>query len=101
MSVTITTDVFCDGTLCGGQWTGTTTGPRPDSRRARANARAIGWKYVDGRDLCPTCYQAEGGTGDRAPRRPDPYPPGSLAAEMEAAPTVELHDLVTHPGARS
>lgn len=59
MSITISTDVFCE---CG-QWIHGTTGPKPFPKRARATARQAGWGTVKrGRrmvDLCPTCLEDE------------------------------------------
>ena len=60
MSITITTDVFCD---CCGEWTAGTTGPDQNSRGARELARMAGWirtrdkSRFDGEtvDLCPEC----------------------------------------------
>jgi hypothetical protein len=60
VSLTITTDVFCDGNdegeRCRG-WIFGTTGPWSDAKTARSNAAAAGWtrKRVDGKwlDLCP------------------------------------------------
>lgn len=52
MSITITTDVFCDE--CN-DWVHGTTGPRSATREARSVARANGWKCDRDGDLCPTC----------------------------------------------
>lgn len=56
MSITITTDVFCD--VCG-KWIHGVTGSRPDRRTARHRAKANGWirrlcngKMIDECSLC-------------------------------------------------
>jgi len=61
MSITVTTDVFCDGQDCG-VWIHGTTGSKVKARAARAQAGAKGWTYVRrgglyGQmvDLCPEC----------------------------------------------
>lgn len=55
MSITVTTDVFCDG--CN-NWTNGTSGPRTDTKTARTNAHLEGWKRsrANGNDYCPDCY---------------------------------------------
>jgi hypothetical protein len=57
VSITITTDVFCDGCA---DWTHGTTGPSPNAREARRAAKRCGWARVKGPgvemlDLCPEC----------------------------------------------
>lgn len=56
MSITITTDTFCDVRGCG-HWTEGTTGRAVDKVGARAAAKAQGWsrRMIDGalRDICP------------------------------------------------
>ena len=57
MSITVTTDVFCD--FCD-DWVFGTEGPRQNSTEARATAKRHGWErilsysgsYVD---VCPKC----------------------------------------------
>ena len=60
MSITITTDVFCD--ICP-NWTFGTTGSRPRARVARRNAKRAGWvrQRRDGKlvDICPLCKNDE------------------------------------------
>lgn len=63
MSVTVTTDVFCDG--CG-VWIHGCVGPRPEHRAARRVAKAHGWKYQRSStrkmvDLCPRCAGTKNG----------------------------------------
>lgn len=59
MSITVTTDVFCDG--CPNWFDGGITGSRPDAVEARRVARLHGGytreRGADGklRDLCPRC----------------------------------------------
>ncbi len=60
MSITITTDVFCD--TCG-QWTHGIAIDRPERRYARRIAKDRGWKRkkVHGRmrDVCPACNESD------------------------------------------
>jgi hypothetical protein len=60
MSITITTDVFCD--RCS-DWVHGTTGPRPDAWTARLSATRMGWSRIkeDGKlkDICPNCNVKE------------------------------------------
>lgn len=58
MSITITTDIFCDGDDCG-VWTDGTTGPRTNAPLARRNAKAAGWTITTRRDTCPACSEKE------------------------------------------
>lgn len=62
MSLTVTTDVFCDGDACVA-WIGGVTGNVKEAQAARAEAKSYGWirRKVAGAwvDLCPEC--AEGG----------------------------------------
>lgn len=55
MSITVTTDVFCDGEMCGDWVGGTTHAIKSDYKGARKQARAHGWTHVKGKDLCPIC----------------------------------------------
>lgn len=58
MSITVTTDVFCEGTRNGErcvQWIFGTVGPRSAAGEARKNAKAAGWVRRNGKDLCPDC----------------------------------------------
>ena len=59
MSLTVTTDVFCD---CG-DWTHGTVGSRIDAKAARASAKRAGWICTrrDGKlvDVCPKCQGKE------------------------------------------
>lgn len=57
MSITISTDVFCDGEDCS-QWTHGTTGPAPNAAKARKEARLSGWRYHKRKDYCPHCKLA-------------------------------------------
>lgn len=64
MSVTVTTDVFCDGVEPSGmlcqQWiSGEVVGPRSDATGARKTAKRAGWvrSTANGRDYCPTCHK--------------------------------------------
>ncbi len=52
MSLTLSTDVFCD--QCG-DWTPGTVGPRNGGREARTIARSRGWTFSKHKDLCPLC----------------------------------------------
>lgn len=58
MSVTITTDIHCDGEGCD-VWTRGTTGPRPGAHAARVAAQRAGWQITRKRDLCPACKREE------------------------------------------
>lgn len=66
MSITITTDVFCD--MCS-EWIHGATGPKPFPKRSRALAFSAGWGRLkrNGRtlDLCPTCLEDERQGSDR------------------------------------
>ena len=68
MSLTITTDVFCDGTDEQGrecmEWEFGTTGPRTNATKARANAKGRGWTRVNGKDYCLRCT-ARRGSGEQ------------------------------------
>jgi len=57
VSITISTDVFCDGSDDCSQWIEGTTGPRSDAKAARENAKHYGWKRVRGKDYCPACQK--------------------------------------------
>lgn len=61
MSITITTDVFCD--KCN-EWVFGATEGHARPKEARERARKAGWKRkrVEGRtfDLCPTCATIHG-----------------------------------------
>lgn len=68
VSITVTTDVFCDGTLADGtrcmEWVHGTTGPSPRAVYARSVAKRAGWKRTKGgnqpaRDLCQDCARRE------------------------------------------
>ncbi len=61
MSITITTDVFCD--RCP-HWAHGTTGPRPAIREARARVKAVGWRHLKGEDICPMHIEPEAGPSD-------------------------------------
>jgi hypothetical protein len=53
MSITVTTDVFCDHEDCL-QWTFGAVGERVQARAARARARTEeGWTVREGLDICP------------------------------------------------
>jgi hypothetical protein len=56
MSITITTDVFCDGDGCG-TWTGGVTGFIANPVAARWQAKGKGWKRINRKDLCPACAE--------------------------------------------
>ena len=60
MSIVMTRDVFCDGIYPNGNrcscWAHD-QGSTHSADEARANARAVGWRRVRGRDLCPTCAE--------------------------------------------
>jgi hypothetical protein len=57
-----THDVFCDegGNDCLG-WCvqASCTDSQGGAREARKMARGVGWKRVDGRDLCPNCQKEQ------------------------------------------
>lgn len=61
MSVTVTTDIFCEGDNCFA-WIHGATGNRVKSTEARNHAKTNGWGriFVDNKykwvDLCPECY---------------------------------------------
>jgi len=52
VSLTITTDVFCDEPGCL-QWTDGVVHGRSDARSARHQARAVGWRCDRTGDWCP------------------------------------------------
>ncbi len=54
MSLTISTDVFCDGPDCS-DWAPGVTGPRTDARGAREEAKRVGWQIRRHGDFCPVC----------------------------------------------
>lgn len=81
MSVTIVTDVFCDG--CN-TWTAGTTGPKPEVREARKSARRAGWQCDSTGDWCPDCRPTP---VVYAP--PAPLPPGVTS--------VDIRDLMKLP----
>lgn len=54
VSITITTDVFCDGNDCG-QWVDGATGMKSRAAAARKEAKRRGWKITRRADLCPVC----------------------------------------------
>jgi hypothetical protein len=62
MSITISTDVFCDGEDCL-NWTQGVTGRRAATWRARDAAKQSGWVHRKGRDLCPACAKKEKANG--------------------------------------
>lgn len=60
MSLSVTTDVFCDGPDCRRWQYGTQGRLRAEGREARRVVqREAGWVYRDGLDLCPACVRAE------------------------------------------
>lgn len=58
MSITVSTDIFCDKDGCG-HWVYGVTGMRSDKNGAQAKARQQGWYCSTRRDLCPACAKAE------------------------------------------
>ena len=52
MSITITTDVFCD--LCG-DWTHGAVGVKILAKEARRASLRAGWTNRGGKDICPNC----------------------------------------------
>lgn len=87
MSITITTDVFCDG---GGEgsgcvgWVTGTTGPTAQAGKARQNARRSGWQCDSTGDWCPVCRPTPVVFAPRAP-----LPPGTTE--------VDVRDLLKGP----
>jgi hypothetical protein len=58
MSITISTDVFCDADGCG-QWAHGITGARTNAPGARNNAKRLyGWSITRKGDFCPECARA-------------------------------------------
>lgn len=57
MSVTYTTDIFCEitGDTCL-YWVHGVSGRGPNVKAARKVAKRLGWKRIDGQDICPNCY---------------------------------------------
>lgn len=56
MSLSVITDVFCDGAGCNAWTEGADAHPtHAQGVRARANARLAGWVRRNGLDLCPYC----------------------------------------------
>ncbi len=86
MSVTISTDIFCDYCSC---WDSAVTVSGINAiriRQARKKAKQQGWLYKKGKDICPECqeivehcdkftqcfrYQNKGFCGDCDQRRED------------------------------
>lgn len=54
MSITVTTDVFCDGCMA---WIDGVTGPSVDRPGARARVKQHGWTHTKGKDYCPECSE--------------------------------------------
>lgn len=52
MSITVTTDVFCDYKDCE-RYCGV-SGKKLAARSARSEAKSQGWTRMDGKDYCPT-----------------------------------------------
>jgi len=52
MSFTVTIDVRCDTCT---DWIDGTRGQLTTKREAREAAKRAGWKYSEGRDICPQC----------------------------------------------
>lgn len=65
MTITVSTDVFCDGEGCQ-RWVQGVTGRTSRSADARDRARKAGWVCKPGRDLCPTCAKLQQETPDEA-----------------------------------
>lgn len=58
MSISVTTDVFCDGNGCS-LWThGVTNGSRTAAKHARREAKRAGWSITKRGDYCPACAAA-------------------------------------------
>lgn len=89
MSITVTTDVFCDG--CGNWINGVYTHNRAAITRARSVALRNGWKVVTDsthlkRDYCPDCAAAL----DLPPaERPTTEEPSPFGESIE----VDVQDL--------
>jgi hypothetical protein len=64
MSLTISTDVFCD--QCS-DWTYGPTGPRTNKKLAPAMAKRAGWKITSRKHLCPRCAH------EHQPRKDQPH----------------------------
>lgn len=58
MSITITTDVFCDGENCSA-WVFGCCGPRTNAEAARKNAKREGWSITRKGEFCPECAREE------------------------------------------
>lgn len=58
MSISVTTDVFCDGNGCSLWAHGVTNGSRTAAKRARHEAKRAGWSITKHGDFCPTCAKA-------------------------------------------
>lgn len=59
MSIVKTYDTFCDAgrtTDCIGWADGASS--TEGAKEARKQARALGWKRIDGQDVCPACQAA-------------------------------------------
>ncbi len=55
MSITVSSDVFCDGEGCSA-WAEGVTGPRVYPVKARKNAKKrFGWTITRKGDFCPAC----------------------------------------------
>jgi hypothetical protein len=59
VSITVTTDIFCDGDDCS-QWTHGAVSRRTAASAARKNARRAGWKITRKGDFCPECVKGSG-----------------------------------------
>lgn len=58
MSIIVTTDIQCDGAGCL-RWTDGVASTRIQIRLAREEARKVGWRHYDGKDLCPACVKKD------------------------------------------
>ena len=65
MSLSVTTDVFCD--RCPRWLCGTQGRLRAEGREARRLAREAGWVHRDGLDLCSTCARADASPAEGNP----------------------------------
>lgn len=54
MSITVTTDVFCD--QCG-DWVFGIASHKIENKKARLNAKKQGWLRIKNQDICPSCKE--------------------------------------------
>ncbi len=82
MSISVTTDVFCNGCneMC---WEWGCTEGRQNIPSARRQVKSIGWSYSKGKDYCPECTE----------RRAHPERTVTKTASATIRETITLDEL--------